>query len=103
MSRTPLIVALALGLLMTGVASSVAMAQAQADKGIIIVDFDFIGKIAGIKGNTVTVRSDKGVEHVFELASASSLKVGATAKCEGKGCQKLQVSGKSIKVNRIAK
>jgi hypothetical protein len=72
-------------------------------QGIIIVDMDYVAKITSTKGNTVTLKNDKGVERVFEIASASGLKVGAIAKCEGKGCQQLQIADKHVKVNRIVK
>ena len=102
MSRMALIVALSAGLTMTGAASSVAIAQARGDKGIIVVD-GFAGRITGIKGTAVTVKSEKGVEHTFELASAAGVAVGAMARCEIKGCQRLQILGKSVKVNRVAR
>jgi len=82
-----------------------AMAQVLKGKeqGIIIVDTEYVAKITSIKGNTVTLKNDKGVEKTFEIASASGLKVGAIAQCEGKGCQQLRIANKHIKVNKIVK
>jgi len=104
MCKNSSVMAVTLSFLMTCVVPF-AMAQVLKgkDQGIIIVDMDYVAKITSIKGNTVTLKNDKGVERVFEIASASGLKVGAIAKCEGKGCQQLQIADKHVKVNRIVK
>lgn len=98
------VIAVTLSLLMTCV---VPFAMAQVLKGnkqgIIIVDTEYVAKITSIKGNTVTLKNDNGVERIFEIASASGLKVGTIAQCEGKGCQQLRIAGKPIKVNKIVK
>jgi hypothetical protein len=99
------VMAVALIFLMTCV---VPFAMAQVIKGgkqqgIIIVDTEYVARITSIKGDTVTLKDDKGVERTFEIASASGLKVGTTARCEGKGCQELRIADKLIKVNKIVK
>lgn len=82
-------------------------AQAQVPKkckeqrGIIIVDTEYVAKITGIKGNTLVLKNYKGEVRKVDAASVAGITVGTAAKCEGKDCTTLRIGHKPIKVKEV--